>query len=80
MKCSVPLCSALREDPNIILLGEMRDLETIRLVLKVAETGHIAFGTLNTFSAAKTFIGSLMRSRRQKSPWFVRCYRNQFKR
>nr|MBS0022294.1 type IV pilus twitching motility protein PilT [Gammaproteobacteria bacterium] len=48
------LRSALREDPDIILVGEMRDLETIRLALTAAETGHIVFGTLHTSSAAKT--------------------------
>lgn len=48
------LRSALREDPDVILVGEMRDLETIRLALTAAETGHIVFGTLHTTSAAKT--------------------------
>ncbi len=48
------LRSALREDPDIILVGEMRDLETIRLALSAAETGHLVFGTLHTTSAAKT--------------------------
>lgn len=48
------LRSALREDPDAILVGEMRDLETIRLALTAAETGHIVFGTLHTSSAAKT--------------------------
>ena len=48
------LRSALREDPDIILVGEMRDLETIRLALEAAETGHVVFGTLHTSSAAKT--------------------------
>ncbi len=48
------LRSALREDPDIILVGEMRDLETIRLALTGAETGHLVFGTLHTSSAAKT--------------------------
>ncbi len=48
------LKSALREDPDIILVGEMRDLETIRLALTAAETGHCVFGTLHTTSAAKT--------------------------
>ncbi|NVK11624.1 MAG: type IV pilus twitching motility protein PilT [Gammaproteobacteria bacterium] len=48
------LRSALREDPDIILVGEMRDLETIRLALTAAETGHMVFGTLHTSSAAKT--------------------------
>lgn len=48
------LRSALREDPDIILVGELRDLETIRLALTAAETGHLVFGTLHTNSAAKT--------------------------
>ncbi len=48
------LKSALREDPDIILVGELRDLETIRLALTAAETGHLVFGTLHTTSAAKT--------------------------
>src|SRR5215207_7038070 len=48
------LRSALREDPDIVLVGEMRDLETIQLALTAAETGHLVFGTLHTSSAAKT--------------------------
>ena len=48
------LRAALREDPDIILVGELRDLETIRLALTAAETGHLVFGTLHTSSAAKT--------------------------
>lgn len=48
------LRSALREDPDVILVGEMRDLETISLALTAAETGHLVFGTLHTSSAAKT--------------------------
>ncbi len=48
------LKSALREDPDVILVGEMRDLETIQLALTAAETGHLVFGTLHTASAAKT--------------------------
>jgi twitching motility protein PilT len=48
------LRSALREDPDTILVGEMRDIETIRLALTAAETGHLVFGTLHTSSAAKT--------------------------
>ena len=48
------LRAALREDPDVILVGEMRDLETIRLALSAAETGHLVFGTLHTSSAAKT--------------------------
>jgi twitching motility protein PilT len=48
------LRSALREDPDVILVGEMRDLETIRLAMTAAETGHLVFGTLHTTSAPKT--------------------------
>src|SRR5207249_336387 len=48
------LRSALREDPDVILIGEMRDLETISLALTAAETGHLVFGTLHTSSAPKT--------------------------
>lgn len=48
------LRSALREDPDIILVGELRDLETIRLALTASETGHLVFGTLHTSSAPKT--------------------------
>ncbi|MGK0440868.1 MAG: twitching motility protein PilT [Pseudohongiellaceae bacterium] len=51
---SEALRSALREDPDIILVGELRDLETIRLAMTAAETGHVVFGTLHTTSAAKT--------------------------
>ncbi len=54
MSFSNALRSALREDPDVILVGEMRDLETIRLALSAAETGHLVFGTLHTSSAAKT--------------------------
>ncbi|WP_205342992.1 type IV pilus twitching motility protein PilT [Denitrificimonas caeni] len=51
---SAALRSAMREDPDVILVGELRDLETIRLALTAAETGHLVFGTLHTTSAAKT--------------------------
>jgi len=51
---STALRSALREDPDVILVGELRDLETIRLALTAAETGHLVLGTLHTTSAAKT--------------------------
>ena len=54
MGFSEALRSALREDPDVILVGEMRDLETIRLALTAAETGHLVFATLHTTSAAKT--------------------------
>ena len=48
------LRAALREDPDILMVGEMRDLETIRLAIEAAATGHLVFGTLHTVSAAKT--------------------------
>ena len=51
---SAALRGALREDPDIILVGEMRDLETIQLALEAAETGHLVFATLHTISASKT--------------------------
>ncbi|MBC7500427.1 MAG: type IV pilus twitching motility protein PilT, partial [Herminiimonas sp.] len=54
MSFSNALRSALREDPDVVLVGELRDLETIRLALSAAETGHLVFGTLHTSSAAKT--------------------------
>jgi twitching motility protein PilT len=54
MSFSNALRSALREDPDVILVGEMRDLETIRLAMTAAETGHLVFATLHTSSAAKT--------------------------
>jgi twitching motility protein PilT len=50
----IALRSALREDPNVVLVGEMRDYETIAAALTVAETGHLVFGTLHTFSASQT--------------------------
>ena len=54
MSFSSALRGALREDPDVILVGEMRDLETISLALTAAETGHLVFGTLHTSSAPKT--------------------------
>lgn len=54
MSFNAALRGALREDPDIILVGEMRDLETIQLALEAAETGHLVFGTLHTISASKT--------------------------
>jgi len=54
MGFNVALRSALREDPDVILVGEMRDIETIRLAMTAAETGHLVFATLHTTSAAKT--------------------------
>lgn len=54
MSFNAALRSALREDPDVILVGELRDLETIRLAMTAAETGHLVFGTLHTNSATKT--------------------------
>ncbi len=51
---TVALRAALREDPDIVLIGEMRDLETVESALRIAETGHLTFGTLHTNSAAQT--------------------------
>src|SRR5688500_9893125 len=51
---ALALRAALREDPDIVLIGEMRDLETVEAALKIAETGHLTFGTLHTNSAAST--------------------------
>ena len=48
------LRAALREDPDIVLIGELRDLETVEAALRIAETGHLTFGTLHTNSAAQT--------------------------
>ena len=48
------LRAALREDPDIILVGEMRDLETVSIAIETAETGHLVFGTLHTTTAAST--------------------------
>src|SRR3954454_458795 len=51
---TLALRAALREDPDVVLIGEMRDLETVEAALKIAETGHLTFGTLHTNSAAQT--------------------------
>jgi twitching motility protein PilT len=51
---SAALRAALREDPDVVLIGEMRDLETVESALRIAETGHLTFGTLHTNSAAST--------------------------
>jgi twitching motility protein PilT len=51
---SLALRAALREDPDIVLIGELRDLETVEAALRIAETGHLTFGTLHTNSAAQT--------------------------
>jgi twitching motility protein PilT len=71
------LRSALREDPDVILVGELRDLETIRLALTAAETGHLVFGTLHTSSAAKPSTVSSTCSRPAKRKWCVRCCPNR---
>ena len=76
---SEALRSALRQDPDIILVGEMRDLETIRPALTAAETGHLVFGTLHTTSAAKTIDRVLMCFRRLKKTAFVQCYPSHYK-
>ena len=49
-----PPCSALREDPDVILVGEMRDYETISAAVTAAETGHLVMSTLHTIGAAQT--------------------------
>ena len=67
------LRAALREDPDIILVGEMRDLETIRLALTAAETGHMVFGTLHTTSAAKTVDRIIDVFLQKKRRWCVQC-------
>jgi twitching motility protein PilT len=74
------LRSALREDPDIILVGEMRDLETIRLALTAAETGHLVFGTLHTTSAAKTIDRVIDVFPAARSPWCARCCPNRCRR
>lgn len=71
------LRSALREDPDVILVGEMRDLETIRLALTAAETGHLVFGTLHTSSAAKTIDRIVDVFPRRRRTWSARCSRNR---
>ena len=75
------LRSALREDPDIILVGEMRDLETIRLALTAAETGHLVFGTLHTTSAAKTIdrVIDVFPASRRKT-WSARCSQSRSRR
>lgn len=70
---SAALRSALREDPDVILVGELRDLETIRLALTAAETRHLVFGTLHTSSAAKTVDRLVDVFPAGKRPWSARC-------
>lgn len=67
------LRSALREDPDVVLVGEMRDMETISLALTAAETGHLVFGTLHTSSAAKTIDRIIDVFPGEKKKWFVPC-------
>jgi len=74
------LRSALREDPDVVLVGELRDLETIRLALSAAETGHLVFGTLHTSSAAKTIDVSSTSSPVMRRKWSVRCCPSRCKR
>ena len=74
------LRAALREDPDIILVGEMRDLETIRLALTAAETGHMVFGTLHTTSAAKTIDRIIDVFPAEENQWCARCCRNRWRR
>ncbi len=71
------LRSALREDPDYILVGELRDLETIRLALTAAETGHLVFGTLHTSSAAKTIDRIIDVFPPARSRWCARCCPNR---
>jgi twitching motility protein PilT len=71
------LRSALREDPDVILVGEMRDLETIRLALSGAETGHLVFGTLHTRRPPRPSTASSTCSRRRKRRWCARCSRSR---
>ena len=72
------LRSALREDPDVILVGEMRDLETIRLALTAAETGHLVFGTLHTEFRRQDHRPHRRRvSRRRRRTWCARCCRSR---
>ena len=70
------LRSALREDPDIILVGEMRDPETIGLALTAAETGHLVFATLHTTGAAKTVDVLSTCSPPVKKRWCAPCFPN----
>ena len=73
------LRAALREDPDIVLVGEMRDLETVEAALRIAETGHLTFATLHTNSAAQTINriidGSRRTSSRRSAPSCRSCWR-----
>ena len=75
------LRSALREDPDAILVGEMRDLETIRLALTAAETGHLVFGTLHTSQRRQDrSTASSTSSPRPRRTWCARCCRSRWSR
>ncbi len=71
------LRSVLREDPDVILVGELRDLETIRLALTAAETGHLVLGTLHTTSAVKTIDRIIDVFPAKRKPWCAPCCRNR---
>ena len=71
------LRSALREDPDAILVGEMRDLETIRLALTAAETGHLVFGTLHTLERRQDGRPRGRRVPRPRRRWCARCCPNR---
>jgi len=68
------LRAALREDPDVVLIGEMRDLETIESALRIAETGHLTFATLHTNSAASTINRIIDVFPSHSSPRFVRNF------
>ena len=72
---SVALRSALREDPDVILVGEMRDLETVSLALTAAETGHLVFGTLHTNRHPRRSTESSMPTPMNNKPKFEPCWR-----
>jgi twitching motility protein PilT len=71
------LRAALREDPDAILVGELRDLETIRLALTAAETGHLVFGTLHTSSAPRPSTAWSTSSPPPRRTWCARCCRSR---
>ncbi len=85
MRFSEALPSALREDPDIILVCEMPDLETIRLALTAAETGHLVFGTRHPAPGTllllrKQLTGSLMYPLLMRKRWSDQCFLNHFRR
>jgi twitching motility protein PilT len=73
------LRSALREDPDVILVGEMRDLETVSLALTAAETGHLVFATLHTGSCTKSIDRIMICSLKSNNNRFVQCFPNHWK-